>query len=156
MEGMNTSEAARVIAARQKDTERTGTSFAQAVVNALWPWLHNRRALMILAAVVVTVGGLALGWNWLVAVGLAPILIAMLPCVAMCAVGLCAMKGSQTCSKSESGEVHPNVSASADSARRVAMEPRDVGDIRANAPEPAPARIENVASLPNRKREDNS
>lgn len=158
MEGMNTPEAARAIAARQKHTEPTGTSFAQAVVNALWPWLHNRRALMIAAAVVLAVGGLALGWNWLVAVGLAPVLIAALPCVAMCAVGLCAMgKGNQSCSKSDAGDVRPNVSAATgDSARWVAMEPGDIGDARADAPEPAPGRTESVASIANPKREENS
>jgi hypothetical protein len=157
MEGTNIPQAARTMTARQASPRSAGTSFAQAVVNALWPWLHSRRALMIAAAVVLTVGGLALGWNWLVAVGVAPILIAALPCVIMCAVGLCAMnQGNKSCSTSDSGEVRPNVSASADSARRVAMEAGDIGDTRGNAPEPALGRTESVASLANTKREENS
>ena len=38
-----------------------------------------------------------LGWPWLAAIGVAPILISLLPCAAMCAVGLCMMaKGGQS------------------------------------------------------------
>jgi hypothetical protein len=33
--------------------------------------------------------GAALNWSWLVAVGVGPLLITVLPCVAMCALGLC-------------------------------------------------------------------
>ena len=36
--------------------------------------------------------GLFLGWEWLVAAGLAPLLVAVLPCAAMCALGLCASR----------------------------------------------------------------
>jgi hypothetical protein len=155
MEGTNIPQSARTVTARQETPQATGLSLAQAVVNALWPWLHGRRAL-ILAAVVLTVGGLVLGWNWLVAVGVAPILIAALPCIAMCAIGLCAMKGSQSCSTSDGGKVRPNVSGSVDSARRVAIEPGDIGDAQADALDPPPRRTEGVASLPNPKREENS
>src|SRR5690349_17725905 len=62
------------------------------------PWLHDRRAL-ILAAVVAAGGGLWIGWPWLVAAGIAPILLALAPCAAMCALGLCTMKA---CSKTGS------------------------------------------------------
>jgi len=33
--------------------------------------------------------GLAWQWSWLVAIGVAPLLISAAPCVAMCALGLC-------------------------------------------------------------------
>ncbi|MER8571275.1 hypothetical protein NKG99_07610 [Mesorhizobium sp. M1409] len=36
--------------------------------------------------------GLAFNWSWLVAVGVAPLLITALPCVAVCALGLCMHK----------------------------------------------------------------
>ena len=39
----------------------------------------------------VMVAGFALNWNWLVAIGLAPLLLTTLPCAVMCAVGLCMM-----------------------------------------------------------------
>jgi hypothetical protein len=34
---------------------------------------------------------LALGWNWLTAVGLAPLIISAAPCLIMCALGMCMM-----------------------------------------------------------------
>ena len=50
--------------------------------------LASRRALVAIAAVAVTIG-LAFNWSWLVAAGVAPVLLSVLPCVAMCALGLC-------------------------------------------------------------------
>ena len=44
---------------------------------------------MILGVVALPGGGAALGWPWLVALGVAPIPLSLLPCVAMCALGLC-------------------------------------------------------------------
>ncbi|CAN7386568.1 hypothetical protein LJR235_002279 [Pararhizobium sp. LjRoot235] len=51
-------------------------------------WLQGRRGLIALTATVVGLG-LALNWSWLVAAGAAPLLLSVLPCVAMCALGLC-------------------------------------------------------------------
>jgi hypothetical protein len=40
-----------------------------------------------------------LSWSWLAALGIAPLLIALAPCAAMCALGLCASKmGGKSCS----------------------------------------------------------
>ena len=53
-------------------------------------WLSSRN---ILIGAAVLGGGGALyfgGWSWLVAAGLAPIILGVLPCLAMCALGLCA------------------------------------------------------------------
>ena len=47
---------------------------------------------LIILAVILIVGGVALNWGWLVAAGLAPILIALLPCAVMCALGMCMHK----------------------------------------------------------------
>jgi hypothetical protein len=54
-------------------------------------WIRSRRRL-ILAAIILTAGAIALGWPWLVAAGVAPLLLAAAPCLAMCALGLC-MRG---------------------------------------------------------------
>jgi len=59
------------------------------------------RGLMILAAATVA-AGLALNWSWVVAIGLAPILLAVLPCAAMCALGLCMMPKGEAASRRES------------------------------------------------------
>ena len=40
--------------------------------------------------------GLTLGWDWLTAVGVAPLIVATAPCLIMCALGLCMMgKGNK-------------------------------------------------------------
>ncbi len=54
-------------------------------------WLTGRRGLIV-AAIALAGGGLALGWNWLVAVGAAPLILSLAPCAAMCALGICAMQ----------------------------------------------------------------
>ena len=67
-------------------------SLAQGVVNAIWPYIGGKRGLIVLA-IGIAVAGVAMNWGWLVAVGMAPILLAVLPCAAMCALGLCMKKG---------------------------------------------------------------
>ncbi len=61
------------------------------------------RGLLILAAVVVA-AGLAINWSWVVAIGLAPILLAVLPCAAMCALGLCMMPKRDASSRDGGGD----------------------------------------------------
>ena len=55
---------------------------------AMWGWMA-RRHLLAIAGVAAVAGGLVLNWGWLTTIGAAPILIAVLPCAAMCALGLC-------------------------------------------------------------------
>jgi hypothetical protein len=50
--------------------------------------VRSRRGLIVLAALLASVG-LAFNWSWLVAVGAAPLILSVLPCVVMCALGLC-------------------------------------------------------------------
>jgi hypothetical protein len=73
------------------------------------PWLRGRRGL-ILAAVALASLGLVLGWNWLATAGVAPLLLSLLPCAAMYALGLCTMgKGEKSCATSTGPA--PDVSA---------------------------------------------
>jgi hypothetical protein len=61
------------------------------------PWVHGRRGL-ILGGAVLLAGGLALGWGWLAAAGIAPVILSLLPCAAMCALGICMMpRGKASC-----------------------------------------------------------
>ena len=53
--------------------------------------LTGPRGLMLLGGVAVA-GGLAFGWDNLVMLGIAPILLSLLPCLIMCGLGLCMMK----------------------------------------------------------------
>ncbi len=72
-------------------TETSDRSLTRDILSAIHYYFGGSRALIILAAVLI-VGGIALNWGWLVAAGLAPILIALLPCAVMCALGLCMHK----------------------------------------------------------------
>jgi hypothetical protein len=52
--------------------------------------MRDRRVLAGIGLAVVG-SGLALGWNWLTAVGVAPLIVSAAPCLLMCALGLCMM-----------------------------------------------------------------
>ncbi len=83
---------------------------AQDILYAVGYWLaafrsrFGPRGLVILATAVIG-GGLALNWGWVVALGIAPIVLMALPCAAMCAIGMCkGGKGKQSCSSGGSEE----------------------------------------------------
>jgi hypothetical protein len=79
-------------------TEPSETTLTQDLLYAARYYLGGRRGPLILAAVAV-IAGLALNWSWLVAAGIAPILLGVLPCLAMCALGLCMHRaGGKSCS----------------------------------------------------------
>lgn len=59
--------------------------------SGLKSWVSGPRRMWLLSAVVVA-GGLALGWDQLVLLGVAPLLVSLLPCLVMCGLGLCIMK----------------------------------------------------------------
>lgn len=81
-----------------RSTERAETPLTQDLIYAARYYLGGRRGLLALAALPIA-AGLALNWSWLAAAGIAPILISVLPCLAMCAVGLCMNRGSgKSCS----------------------------------------------------------
>ncbi|MEQ8164705.1 MAG: hypothetical protein RID96_19910 [Nitratireductor sp.] len=63
-------------------------SLGRDLLYALRYYLGSRRGLLVLAGLAIA-AGLALNWSWLAAAGIAPILISVLPCLAMCALGLC-------------------------------------------------------------------
>ena len=49
----------------------------------------SRRLLWGIAGIAAITTAVAFGWEWLTAIGLASVLVSVLPCVAMCALGLC-------------------------------------------------------------------
>lgn len=64
-------------------------------------WLTSPRGLLLVGIAVIA-AGLALGWNWVVAIGLAPIVLAVAPCALMCALGMCMMgMGRKTANPTE-------------------------------------------------------
>lgn len=66
-------------------------TFASDLVALARHKIGNRKILFLLACVALAAGA-TLNWSWLVAIGVAPLLLATAPCVAMCALGLC-MRG---------------------------------------------------------------
>lgn len=90
------------------------TPLGQDLLHALRYYLGGRRAWLALAAL-LGLAGLVLNWSWLVAVGVAPLLIALSPCVAMCALGLCMNRkkgGSRSSDDVRQASARPEADAS--------------------------------------------
>ena len=80
----------------------TRPSLAQDWLHALRYWLRGPRGLAALVLSALAIGA-ALNWSWLVAVGVAPLLLTALPCAVMCGLGLCMNKMTGgSCSTSSS------------------------------------------------------
>src|SRR3989442_4249075 len=80
------------------------TSPVRTRADRLRDWVMSPRGLIVVALAIIGTG-LALGWNWVVAAGLAPLLLSLAPCAAMCALGVCMMaKGNASCAKQGSAE----------------------------------------------------
>ncbi len=73
---------------QQVAAERPEPSLAHDLFRAARYYLLSRTGLLSIAAAAI-VAGAALNWNWLVATGIAPLLITLLPCAVMCGLGLC-------------------------------------------------------------------
>jgi hypothetical protein len=71
-----------------KLSRKSDASLGRDIIHAVRYYLRGWRGPVALTAV-VAVTGIAFGWSWLVAAGVAPLLLSVLPCVAMCALGLC-------------------------------------------------------------------
>jgi hypothetical protein len=56
-------------------------------------WLGGRQRWLLLAMLIAG-AAVALGWRWLAAVGVLPLLLSALPCLAMCTLGLCMNRAS--------------------------------------------------------------
>ena len=88
---------------RQIDPNATGGCCAPAGKSG---WLSTRNV-VIGAIVLGSAAGLFFGWNWLVAAGLASIIAGILPCLAMCALGLCMNRMGKKDAPSASAPVPP-------------------------------------------------
>lgn len=96
-----TTKAAAAEPSLTRDAINLGRYYFWRAANRVRPYLGGRRGLIFLAVAVLGVGA-ALNWGWLVAIGVAPILLALAPCAAMCALGACCMKGgSKSCSSGD-------------------------------------------------------
>jgi hypothetical protein len=97
-------------------------------LHALRYWLRGRNGVIALVVLAVVIGG-ALNWSWVVAIGIAPLLITVLPCAAMCALGLCMNRmGGRSCSTEASSVETPRPDA------------RVIGSLEVGGPAPIPPR----------------
>jgi len=74
----------------RKATETADTPLSSQWLNLARCYLGNRWVFLALGAFVL-LAGIGLNWGWLVAAGIAPILISVLPCLVMCGLGACMM-----------------------------------------------------------------
>ena len=85
----------------------SGKSGERSLTHDLWSaaryYLGSRFGLLAIAALALGLGAYS-SWGWLVAAGIAPLLLTFAPCAAMCALGLCTMGGK---SKSPTDVVSP-------------------------------------------------
>ena len=81
------------------ETTKAGEpSLVKATIDLVRYYLSGRRGLILLTVAILG-AGLVLNWSWLVAAGIAPLLLALAPCAAMCALGLCMNRmGGKSCS----------------------------------------------------------
>ena len=93
----------------------SGNAENRSLAQDLWVvaryYLGSRTGIVAMAAVAVGAGAF-FNWSWLVAAGIAPLLLTVLPCVAMCALGLCMAGGS----KSSDAKI-PQVNAAGETAQ---------------------------------------
>src|SRR5680860_195190 len=88
----------------------TRRSLTQDWLYALQYWLRGPKGIAVLVVSALVVGA-ALNWSWLVAVGIAPLLLTVLPCAVMCGLGLCMNKMTGgSCSTSSSAADHSDTS----------------------------------------------
>lgn len=85
MDGLERTMASRVI------TTTPAAPSCRSTRDVIRSWMRDRRILIGVGLAVVA-AGLALGWGWLAAIGIGPLIISVAPCLLMCAVGLC-LKG---------------------------------------------------------------
>lgn len=92
--------------AAPQSTTTAPPSLGRDVLGTARDHLGTRWALLGFGVLAVGLGLYFGGWGWLVAVGLAPIILSTLPCLIMCGLGVCAM-----CRFGKSGSTPPPVAS---------------------------------------------
>ena len=136
-----------------ESTKTDETSLSSDVLAYVRSHLGGRRGLIILAVIALGAGAFS-NWGWLVAAGIAPLLLALAPCALMCAAGLCMSKmGGGSCSSG--GKASPTARSSdvANPEPSQAVEPPVQGIVLAAEPSglAAPARLNANGKAPERK-----
>lgn len=124
-----------------RPTETTERPLTRDLLYAARYYLSGRRGLALLAAAAL-VAGVVFNWSWLVAAGIAPLLLIVLPCVAMCALGLCMNRTAGRSCSSEAAT--PQRTAEPPADRAVSINLVDATDV---APDRPTARFQPVTAV---------
>ena len=93
-------------------TINTSGNAATSFASRIWPILSlgdrlgRRTAVVVWLAAAIGLG-LFSGWSWLVAAGLSSIVLGLLPCAAMCALGLCGGSLGKKCTDKTATKAPP-------------------------------------------------
>ena len=102
------------------ETTKAGDqSLTRIVIKRARYFLGGHRGLILLTVSALG-AGLVLNWSWLVAAGIAPLLLALAPCAAMCALGLCMNKMGRRSSPTQSGPADRGTGTNASSTATAA------------------------------------
>jgi len=104
-------ETSKIDASAMDPSGDAGMSFASRLwrILTLGDRLARRNAVVVWADAAIGLGLFA-GWNWVVAAGLSSTVLALLPCAAMCALGLCAGSSGKKCSDKAAPGAPPDTS----------------------------------------------
>lgn len=81
-----------------EDSKAAGIAMAPRIWHVLTLGGRLGRLPAVVAWLTAAVGiGVLFSWNWLVAVGLSSVVLAILPCAVMCAAGLCMGRSGGKC-----------------------------------------------------------
>ncbi len=83
------------------------TPFPAATGRAACAWIGRNRLIAGAVAVGIIAVATAWQWSWLAALGIAPLLVSVAPCLAMCALGLCMHRGASRACSTGSSAVPP-------------------------------------------------
>jgi hypothetical protein len=82
--------------------------FPTATGRSVCAWIGRNRLMVGAATVGVITAATAWQWSWLAALGIAPLLVSVAPCLAMCALGLCMHRGTPRSCGTDSSTVLPS------------------------------------------------
>jgi hypothetical protein len=108
------------------EVNATGAAPARKISAPGWR-VPGKGQVLIGLGVIGAIVGVVLGWPWIAAAGLAPLLLSVLPCVAMCALGMCAMRiGQKSCHSVNDSAPTGNLGKTApgSSQKQVTAQPR--------------------------------
>ena len=95
-----------------QSTTTAQPSLGRDVLRAAQYYLGNRWVLLGLGSIAVIAGLSFGGWGWLVAAGLAPVILSTLPCLVMCGFGVCMMCRSGKTQSTTSGDAASSATSS--------------------------------------------